>query len=570
MIDQQMPEQHPEEQMSQLEQQQADYTPSYEEIMAVQRISLEDIRKHLTGPVISFIAHVILISVLCSLMVYNDKPESREVQVTVMELDSKEIEKLPEPPPPPPEEVPPQEVTDTPVDVERPSTNTVSTDVNVTVASEATGQIGGDVIDGPSTQLPNVLMVAPSSSSLIMPGLMAGRGVAGRRTALGKYNRGGAAASTIERSTTRGLNWLRDHQNADGSWGDNPGHSPAMTSLATLAFLAHGETPSSQEYGTCVLKAIRKLIEFGNSGKGDGLIANPGNGYGHAMVAYALSEAFALTKIPMIEEAMNRTVTRIVTGQNTLGSYTYNYKNDPEKESEGYPRCDLSVGGWQYQALKAAFAAGCTVKGLETAIEVGKNVGIKKTHYVPGGGFCYKGSPTGGKGASETLTPVGTLCLQLFGEGRSKEALEGLKWIETAQNGKFMKCNWQDPRAHSLYQWYYQTQALFQGYSGSGGAWDVWNKEFQTALMKEQESDGHWSSPMEKYGPANKGGGETNEKLKGIDLFVYSTSLCCLMLEVYYRYLPTFKVADAAAASTKDPGKTGADGKEQKDELKIE
>ena len=48
-----------------------------------------------------------------------------------------------------------------------------------------------------------------------------------------------------------------------------------------------------------------------------------------------------------------------------------------------------------------------------------------------------------------------------------------------------------------------------------------------------------------------------------IDLHVYSTSLCCLMLEVYYRYLPTFKVAGSTAGGT-------AVKKDTKDELKIE
>ena len=559
--DQQMMDQVPQEQ-------QILSGPSYEEIMAAQKITFEDIKAHLTGPVISFIAHIVVISLLCSLMVYNDKPEVKEVQVTVMEIDNKELEKLPEPPPPPPEDNTPQEVTDTPVDVERPTTTNVTTDVNVQVSSEATGQIGGDVIEGPSTQLPNVLMVAPSSSSLIMPGLMAGRGTAGRRTALGKYNRGGASASSLERSTTKGLNWLRDHQNADGSWGENAGRSPALTALATLAFLAHGETPSSQEYGTCVLKAIRKLIEFANTANAEGLIQNGGNGYGHAMVAYALSEAFALTKIPMIEEAMNKTITRIVTGQNSLGSYNYNYNNAPSKESEGAPRCDLSVGGWNYQALKAAFAAGCTVKGLETAIEVGKNTGLKKTHYVASGGFSYSGSASGGKGSSPTMASVGTLCLQLFGEGKAKEAQDGLKWIETTNNGALMKCDWSEGKPWALYQWYYQTQAIFQGYSGSGGSWDSWNKEFQRALMKEQESDGHWSSPMEKYGKDKAGHAESSQgAFKGtpLDIYIWSTSLCTLMLEVYYRYLPTFKVSSSDIG-----GGGGAVKKEAKDELKIE
>jgi len=548
------------------QEQQVINAPSYEEIIGTSEITFEDIKAHLTGPVLSFIGHIVIISLLCSLMVYNDKPEVREVQVTVMEIDTKELEKLPEPPPPPEE---PLQNVDQQIDVERPTTNSVSTDVNVTVESSvATGQIGGDVIDGPSVQLPNVLMVAPSSSSLIMPGLMAGRGTAGRRNAIGKYNRGGASSSSIERSTTKGLNWLRDHQNSDGSWGETPDRIPALTALATLAFLAHGETPSSQEYGTCVLKAIRKLIEFANNADANGLIKNGGRGYGHAMVAYALSEAFALTKIPMIEEAMNKTITRVVTGQNSLGGYDYNYNRDPEKESGGKPRTDLSIGGWNYQALKAAFAAGCTVKGLETAIESGIRCLQTVSYHPASGGFSYTAgaSPSG----RPAMPPVGTLCLQLFGQGKSKEALSGLKWIETTNNGQHMKCDWQantkGMEVFHLYQWYYQTQAIFQGYSGTGASWDAWNKEFQKALMKEQESDGHWSSPNEKYGD-KKGVEGTEGHLKGkspLDLYIYSTTLCTLMLEVYYRYLPTFKVTSS------DDGGGAAPAKKDGGDLKIE
>ena len=291
------------------------------------------------------------------------------------------------------------------------------------------------------------------------------------------------------------------------------------------------------------------------------------------MVAYALSEAYALTKIPMIEEAMNRTINRIVTGQNSLGSYNYVFNNAPEKET-GRPRSDLSVAGWNYQALKAAFAAGCTVKGLETAIDNGVK-GIQKVHYT-GAGFTYGASYGKGGGGTPTMTSVGVLCLQLMGAGKSKEAQTGLKYIETTADGAWMKCDWQAGRDNSLYQWYYQTQALFQGYSGTGGSWDNWNREFQKTLMKEQESDGHWSSPLEKYG---KSGGMEAAKLHpdkdgkmqnstftsagNTDLYVYSTSLCCLMLEVYYRYLPTFKVSHDAEES---PAKKNA----AMDELKIE
>ena len=48
-------------------------------------------------------------------------------------------------------------------------------------------------------------------------------------------------------------------------------------------------------------------------------------------------------------------------------------------------------------------------------------------------------------------------------------------------------------------------------------------------MVKNQEADGHWESGTTHH--ANN---------------VYDTTLCCLCLEVYYRYLPTYEKADGA------------------------
>jgi hypothetical protein len=548
---------------------------THEDIAAARRISFSDIKRHLTGPVVSLIAHIILLAI-CFTFIVSAPEERKEIAVEIKEIEVRNIEKLPVPPPEERVEM------ESPVEVGGLFSNmTSAVSDNVSIASSSTtADVGVGFSDSPDVPVSNVLNISPSNSPLVLPGVMAGRSKGGIKAALQKYNRGSGGT---ESSVSKGLTWLKKHQNADGSWGEGSSRIPALTALATLAFLAHGETPSSQEYGSCVLKAIKKLIEYGNNPDANGLIKNSGRGYGHAMVAYALSEAYSLTKIPMLEEPMNRTISRIIAGQNSLGSYNYQFNNSSYKDT-GKPRCDLSLAGWNYQALKAAFTAGCTVKGLGVAIENGVK-GIQKVHFT-GEGFAYKSANGRGGGGTPTMTSVGVLCLQLLGEGKSKEALAGLKYVETADNGAWLKCDWQAGRDNSLYQWYYQTQALFQGYSGTGGTWDKWNVEFQKAIMKEQESDGHWASPSEKYGKrgmeTGKGRQDKNDADKddddkngstqngsfassgNIDLYVYSTSLCCLMLEVYYRYLPTFKVAGSA-------GEGGpAVKKEAKNELKIE
>jgi hypothetical protein len=80
----------------------------------------------------------------------------------------------------------------------------------------------------------------------------------------------------------------------------------------------------------------------------------------------------------------------------------------------------------------------------------------------------------------------------------------------------------------NLYAWYYDTQACFQA---QGSAWEWWNARFQNLLISQQSSDGSWPpcGGNETSGWGQKPDGEGP---------IYRTTLCCLMLEVFYRYLP--------------------------------
>ncbi|MDP2816087.1 MAG: terpene cyclase/mutase family protein, partial [Rectinemataceae bacterium] len=468
----------------------------------------------------------------------------------IIEVDIRQIEKISEPPK--------QETVEVEQEMEIERLD-VAVDIQVEVDDVPT-------VDAPmqNVVMPNIITIAPSDSALVLPGAMPFRSGDARKKRLGKT--GGSQKS--ERGVDKGLRWLRDHQNPDGSWGDEAKGKAFLTGAALLAFLAHGETPQSQEYGACILKAIKKLIEMVNTRGGNGLVKDDANAYGHAVVAYALSEAYALTRIPMVEVAMNTMTETLVKGQNNLGGYNYSHNNglsaadpkDPKKVS-GVPRYDLSVTGWHYQALKAAFAAGCTTPGLEKAIE--KSIkGMKDVMYCEGtGGFRYS-NENRTAGASPTMSAVGALCLQLFGEGKSREAKTSVTWLESTANGGLMKCDWKNIDSYAgskewpLYQWYYQTQAIFQAYDGTGPVWKEWNNQFQTALIKEQESDGHWESVREKYSKAKQDAhGESTHSLGSkLNMDIYATALCVLMLEVYYRYLPTFKVVSGPATPGADGG----------------
>lgn len=366
--------------------------------------------------------------------------------------------------------------------------------------------------------------VAIVKSPLIMKGIYGSRNPGARGSALGRY--GGGMGKLTEGAVLRALRWLKKHQDEDGSWttrtdggeGGYNGAAPAMTGLALLAYLAHGETPASEEFGLTVEKAIRWIVD---NQKSDGRFkGKDGNDYCHPIAAYAISEAYGLTKIPMIKEVAEKSIDAIIKGQHASGGWNYNCNAED--------RDDTSYMAWCAQALKAAKMAGLENSGLKQAMR--KAIQGFKKNAAPGGGFGYTKPGTGG------LTGAGTLCMQLLGASREVQVRQGLAWLE-----KHATCDWKKPwGARPIYYWYYVTQAKFhQG----GETWDLWNKLFAIQLVKNQHvlknaimgpkdrmvDIGYWEPPWDE------------EKKIGR---VYNTTLCTLMLEVYYRYLPTFQAPE--------------------------
>lgn len=329
----------------------------------------------------------------------------------------------------------------------------------------------------------------------------------------GKKNR--QAWTVQEGAVVRALWWLKKQQQPDGSWNNT---KPAMTGLALLAYLAHGDTSASKKFGPTVEKGLKWLL---NNQEADGHFrGRDPHDYSQPIATYALCEAYAMTPLPEIKAAAEKAVDVIIKGQNPGGGWDYNCKPGP--------RDDLSYMGWCIQALKAADIARIGNEGLRDAMR--KAVSGVRKNADSSGRFGYT-SPRDGTGG---LTGVGVLCMQMLGAGRQPEARNGIIWLQQATY------NWEKPWLSSpIYYWYYVTQAKFHF---GGDIWKSWDRQFSQQLIRNQKRE-------EKAvdGPDGKlhniGWWEPPAKVAGhTDGPVMDTALCTLQLEVYYRYLPTYDV----------------------------
>lgn len=333
-------------------------------------------------------------------------------------------------------------------------------------------------------------------------------------------------SSECERAVSQSLEWLKTKQNADGSWG--AGNKAAYTGMVLLCYLGRCETPDSPFYGDNVMKGIMFLVELGQKHPSGILAENPTANsatYEHGIATYALGEMYTLARLgakqlPGMRETFEKGVKLIIDNQNTRGSWTYGGDQAGlpiayTKDSKGE---DLSVAGWQYQALKAAKNTSLKIPGLSKAID-------NCVEYI-----LSKQTKDGGFGKEKrddhynqwSLTGCGVLGLQTLSKGKTAAIKKGIGFLQEFLTAEPLDWN----KNCNLYCWYYYTQAFFQ----QGGAeWKFYNEQFLPQILAAQQPNGSF-----KAGRANWAAGDTKND-------IYRQALCTLQLEVYYRYL---KVAD--------------------------
>lgn len=314
------------------------------------------------------------------------------------------------------------------------------------------------------------------------------------------------------RAVDRGLAFLANTQNRDGSFGDSPlfRGNLAVTSLAGMAFMAGGHTPGRGTYGANVQRALEFVLSKEQKDP-SGFLHNPvghfrqGPMYSHGFATLFLAEAYGMVGDPAVQARLKATIERavrlIIDCQNSEGGWRY----EPRKV-----QADSSVTICQIMALRAARNAGFFVP---------KEVADKCVKYVRScqtadGGFSYfSGQP----GSAFPRSAAGVVAFYCAGVYAGPNVERGLKYLMRQQPGAGGGRGGGFPDQHYYYGQYYAAQAMW---TAGRKYWDEWFPAIRDELLRlhRGRGDGSWADPA-----------VCNH---------YATAMACIILQIPNNYLP--------------------------------
>ena len=324
-----------------------------------------------------------------------------------------------------------------------------------------------------------------------------------------RYGQGVPAAVRI--INDRGLRYLADTQEEDGSWSDGTS-GPGITGICVMALMASGEDPDFGPYATNIRKALRNIIANQNAKTGyiSGYSVGHGSMYHHGFALLALSEAYgvvserllwegsdvAAEKRRTLAEALELGVRASLTAQkkNPWGAWRYS----PEAQD-----ADTTVAGTVLMGVLGARNAGIEVPN--EAID--KAVSFFQTHTMQDGSVAYQLTRNFGLGV--TRSAIATLIYAIAKRKDTPEYKAASEYIKRRIDHR--------GNGHPFYNLYYMAQALFQS---DFEAWKAWNRQTIERLQRMQLDDGSFSSTHGK---------------------AYGTGMAILALALNYRLLPIYE-----------------------------
>lgn len=330
---------------------------------------------------------------------------------------------------------------------------------------------------------------------------------------------GGAASETVpradppeitpaaRRAIERGIEYLVSQQNRDGSWrtkGSSGSYPVAMTSLAGLALLAGGNTPTQGPHARSVSGALTFILK---SARRDGLIAQLEEEshcmHGHGFALLFLTECFGMEedqqRHAQIKLALERGIELTARSQSVAGGWLYT----PDSGGD-----EGSVTVTQVQALRACRNAGLAVP---------KRVIDRAMKYLddstnPDGGIRYQVSDTGP--SRPAISAAAVACYFNAGLYSDPRALKALQFVESELSPRRGEPN--RYFGHYFYAHLYMAQVMYL--AGD----EKWSEYFppmrQILIDRQSRDDGSWDG--DHVGPT------------------YGTAIALIILQMPYKYLP--------------------------------
>jgi hypothetical protein len=324
----------------------------------------------------------------------------------------------------------------------------------------------------------------------------------------------------------KGLAYLIRHQAADGSWAGTAGQFPtSITSLAGLALLMEGTTPSEGKYAPQLRKAIDWMVA---QARDSGMILAPNVSeqsrymLSHGLATMFLACAYAAEEDPARRDKLAKVLAKAVafaaSAQTSRGGWGYVTAAEGNDFHEGHATVLV------LQGLRAARSAG---------IAVPKAVLDGATKYFedstnPRGGIIYS-LLSGANAAGRPVISAGAAALSLHGETRSPKVAGWVKFAAEDLNSDLTRRN--DSFA-LLQHFYFSRLAYTLGTDGHRKLdpaakdtelirWPAYRKVLYGSMKTIQQEDGSWAD--RDIGPA------------------FGTSLALIILQLENEAVPFFR-----------------------------
>lgn len=378
-----------------------------------------------------------------------------------------------------------------------------------------------------------------------------------RRQLLDKSEMG--ISKKTEAAVERGLDWLARHQDANGGWSGDKftdrcelyyskkcqvgarlgGWDIGMTGISLLAFYGAGYRPDQGPYKDTVLRAqvytAARQWPDGDFGGQEDLIG----GYTRPIATIAIAEAYGTTQDPEYLERTRRSVAHIIRIQYDNAGWRYRLG--------GQAPGDTSVTGWNAWAIATAKKFGVPVdpmglEGSNALIEMFSSPVTQDEEFYNtdpryffevgrGQEFEHFTGYNARENSRPPMTAIGLIVRIFMGRHRSHPYCIGaanrlLKSIPE-WDGKAIK--YTAGAEYPAYYWYYASLAMYQM---GGRFWRQWSKPLLTEGIPAMQISGDEC----EHGSWDCG------NLDSIGGRVYTTAMCVLTLETFYRYLPALQM----------------------------